>query len=102
MAKNYSTFTYFLFIFILSSGVLYAQQTQDSTSQETNTSLPSKDPTVEDNGSFRSNPIKEYNKAYYIVNRLNKSIGLPPNEYNFQTPQSVLEHFVRKARNNEY
>ncbi|WP_304132209.1 mechanosensitive ion channel domain-containing protein [Mesonia mobilis] len=102
MAKNYSTFTYFLFIFILSSGVLYAQKTQDSTSQKTNTSLPSKNPTVEDYGSFKSNPIKEYNEAYYILDRLNNSIGLPPNEYNFQTPQSVLEHFVRKARNNEY
>ncbi|WP_304157698.1 mechanosensitive ion channel domain-containing protein, partial [Mesonia mobilis] len=102
MAKNYSTFTYFLFIFILSSDVLYAQKTQDSTSQKTNTSLPSKNPTVEDNGSFKSNPIKEYNEAYYILDRLNNSIGLPPNEYNFQTPQSVLEHFVRKARNNEY
>ena len=102
MAKYYSTFTYFLFILILSSGILYAQKTQDSTSQETNTSLPSKDQTIQNNGSYRSNPIKEYNEAYYILDRLNNRIGLPQNEYNFQTPQSVLEHFVLKARNNEY
>ena len=82
--------------------MLQAQQSQDSTSQKSGTSLPSKEPTIKEKGDFRSNAIREYNEAYYILNRVNKSIGLPPNRINFQTPQSVLEHFITQARNNNY
>lgn len=102
MAKNYSTFIILLCIFFLNASIFYAQQSQDSTSQDTNTSLPSKDPILTQNGDYPSNAIREYNKAYYVLNRVNKSIGLPPNRLNFQTPQSVLEHFILECRNNNY
>ncbi|WP_417886826.1 mechanosensitive ion channel family protein [Zunongwangia sp.] len=102
MAKNYSTLSFLILSFFLICNLLQAQHYQDSTSQKPSRSLPSKDPTIKNKGDFRNNAIKEYNEAYYILNRVNKSIGLPPNRINFQTPQSVLEHFILQARNNNY
>ncbi|PZD77931.1 mechanosensitive ion channel family protein [Mesonia sp. K7] len=51
---------------------------------------------------FKENPLKEYNEAYYIVNRLNKALGFPPNQINLQTPQATLEHFIIQSRNNNF
>ena len=102
MTKNYSTLVCLVILFFLECSLLQAQSSQDSTSQKTNTSLPSKDPTIKVQGDYRNNAIREYDEAYYILNRVNKSIGLPPNRFNFQTPQSVLEHFILQARNNNY
>lgn len=102
MAKNYSTLVCVWCFFFLNVSIFYGQQSQDSTSQDTNTNLPSKDPTLTQKGAYLSNAIREYNEAYYVLNRVNKSIGLPPNRLNFQTPQSVLEHFILQSRNNNY
>jgi len=105
MYKNYSTLkilSLLLFIFFNSSVVLAQQPQQDSTSRKVNKELPSKSPTVSNKGDHRPNAIQEYNEAYYMVNRLNSNIGLPPNHFNFQTPQATLEHFVVQARNNNY
>jgi len=104
--KNSTLKISFLFLFfILNCQVLLAQPSiEDSTSSTTekNKKLPSKSATVSDKDSFRPNAIQEYNEAYYKVNRLNSSIGLPPNHINFQTPQATLEHFVLQARNNNF
>ncbi len=102
MAKNYSTLVCVWCFFFLNASIFYGQQSQDSTSQDTNTNLPSKDPTLTQKGAYPSNAIREYNEAYYVLNRVNKSIGLPPNRLNFQTLQSVLEHFILQSRNNNY
>ncbi len=76
----------------------YQQQKQDTTKSN----LPSKTPVTKDKEDFRPNSIKAYNEAYYQLSRLNKSVGLPPNEFNLQTPQAALEHFIINARNNNY
>jgi len=51
---------------------------------------------------LQTNPIQEYNEAYYILGRLNEGIGLPSSHYNLQTPQAALEHFIAHARNDEF
>ncbi|WP_049771444.1 mechanosensitive ion channel family protein [Zunongwangia profunda] len=102
MRKNYSTLFCFLLFFFLNCKLLNAQQSQDSTSQKSGTGLPSKTPTIKKKGDFKSNAIKEYNEAYYVLNRVNKSIGLPPNNVNFQTPQATLEYFIVSSRENDY
>ncbi|TXK70224.1 mechanosensitive ion channel family protein [Mesonia sp. HuA40] len=51
---------------------------------------------------FLANPISEYNEAYFILDRLNTSIGLPPNQINLETPQAALEHFLTKAEAGKY
>ena len=102
MRKNYSTLFCFLLFFFLNCKLLNAQQSQDSTSQKSGTGLPGKTPTIKEKGDFKSNAIKEYNEAYYVLNRVNKSIGLPPNNVNFQTPQATLEYFIVSSRENDY
>ncbi|HEA28666.1 MAG TPA: mechanosensitive ion channel [Leeuwenhoekiella sp.] len=64
--------------------------------------LPEKDPTIAEKGTYSKNSIQEYNDAYYVINRLNKSIGLPDNSINLQTPQATLEHFIISCRNKDY
>lgn len=93
-------FSLLLSVFLCNISV--AQDPSDSTDSSQNTQLPSKEPITKNKGKFRPNAIDEYNEAYYIINRLNESIGLPPNNVNFQTPQATLEHFVISARENDY
>ena len=102
MMKKIRILGYSLFILLFHINLVSAQTKIDSSNSKPNTKLPSKNPVIVDEGKFRPNPIKEYNKAYYVVNRLNESIGLPPNNINFQTPQGTLEHFIVSARENDF
>ena len=102
MAKKLSSLILIAFILGLSTTLLQAQETNDSIVEKNKSNLPSKDSTVKGKNAYRTNSIREYNEAYYILDRLNKNIGLPPNRLNFQTPQAVLEHFVLQARNNNF
>ena len=89
----------FLFLFFFFSLVIFGQE---KSKDSLNTDYPPSEHTVPEDGQFKANPIQEYNEAYYIVNRLNKTIGLPPNKFNLQSPQATLEHFIISARNNNY
>tara|TARA_R110002020_G_scaffold154714_6_gene335157 strand:- start:40543 stop:42294 length:1752 start_codon:yes stop_codon:yes gene_type:complete len=74
----------------------------DTSKVEKHQDFPPSEETTSQTGNFEPNAIREYNEAYYILSRLNKSIGLPPNKFNFQSPQATLEHFVISARNGNY
>ncbi|MAW95205.1 MULTISPECIES: mechanosensitive ion channel domain-containing protein [unclassified Leeuwenhoekiella] len=91
-----------LFLILLFYTSLNAQKIDDTTSQQSGKMLPESKATVPEKGNYGVNALKEYNDAYYVVNRLNNTIGLPPNEFNFQSPQSTLEHFIVNARNNNF
>ena len=101
MKKLSPVFLLFLTVFWFFSTGFYTTQ-KDSTQQKPHEKLPSSKATTPQDGSFQPNAIREYNEAYYILSRLNKSIGLPPNKFNFQSPQATLEHFVISARNGNY
>ncbi len=88
---------YFLCMLLMSLFAKAELQQQDTTQLEHPRSKP-----VNQNGDFGVNPIKEYNESYYIVSRINENIGLPPNEYNFRTPQATLEHFMLSARDSDF
>ncbi|RXG11965.1 small-conductance mechanosensitive channel [Leeuwenhoekiella aestuarii] len=75
---------------------------QDSTQTTSGKDLPSSKPTVPEDGRYLPNAIKEYNEAYFVLNRLNIPIGLPPNTFNFQSPQATLEHFIVSSRNGNF
>ncbi|SKB83499.1 Small-conductance mechanosensitive channel [Salegentibacter holothuriorum] len=86
-------------IFLLPISVFAFQQ--DSVSTEK--TLPSEEKIDEPNKSnYLPNSLKEYNEAYYQLTRLNNPLGLPPNKFNLQTPQSTLEHFVISCRNKNF
>lgn len=86
-------------IFLLPLSVLAFQQ--DSISTED--TLPSEEKIDEPNQSnYLPNSLKDYNKAYYQLTRLNNPLGLPPNKFNLQTPQATLEHFVISCRNKNF
>lgn len=87
-----------LLLCFLKTAQITAQKTQDSTAQN----LPSKDYIVSQNGSYSKNSLQEYNDAYYVINRLNKGIGLPDKSINLQTPQAALEHFFISCRNKDF
>jgi len=93
--------TFTLFIFFVSFNFAFSQK-QDSTATTNGRLLPSSDATVPENGDYGVNALQEYNEAYFVVNRLNEAIGLPPNKFNFQSPQATLEHFIISARNGNY
>ncbi|MFI8378280.1 mechanosensitive ion channel family protein [Leeuwenhoekiella sp. NPDC079379] len=80
----------------------YQVNAQDLTTSKAGDSLPESNSSVPEDGDFMPNAIREYNEAYYILSRLNTSTGLPPNEFNFQSPQATLEHFVYNARNKDF
>ncbi|MAZ29588.1 MAG: mechanosensitive ion channel protein [Cytophagaceae bacterium] len=77
-----------------------AQKTPDTT--DARPEFPSTDSTVTQKGRYGVNAVREYNEAYYILSRLNQNIGLPPNKFNFQTPQATLEHFINSCRNKRF
>jgi small-conductance mechanosensitive channel len=86
-------------IFLLPFSILAFQQ--DSISTED--TLPSEEKIDEPNQSnYLPNSLKDYNKAYYQLTRLNNPLGLPPNKFNLQTPQATLEHFVISCRNKNF
>ncbi len=89
----------FLLLFIFQINLA---QDEDSTATTNGRLLPSSEPTVPENGNYGVNALQEYNEAYFTVNRLNEAIGLPPNKFNFQSPQATLEHFVLNCRNGNY
>ena len=89
---------YLLFILLLNLNVILCNA-QDSTATVSGKDLPSSEATVPQKGDYLPNAIQEYNDAYFVLNRLNRPIGLPPNNFNFQSPQATLEHFIVKARN---
>ncbi|MDT0293279.1 mechanosensitive ion channel family protein [Mesonia ostreae] len=94
-----------LLIFLI-LGVLFsakAQSLKDTTQVDTATNMPSKETIIDTkHDKLQTNPIQEYNEAYYILGRLNDGIGLPSSHYNLQTPQAALEHFIAYARNEEF
>ncbi len=75
---------------------------RDTTASKSGKLLPSSEATVPKDGDYGVNALQEYSEAYYVVNRLNEAIGLPPNKYNFQSPQATLEHFIFNARNESF
>lgn len=89
-----------LFYFLLNISWVFAQDSKDSTRQESQ--LPSKESVVRHDAVYGSNPILEYNESYYILNRINENIGLPPKEFNFRTPQATLEEFVFACRDERF
>ncbi|QCW99902.1 mechanosensitive ion channel [Aggregatimonas sangjinii] len=64
--------------------------------------FPQENDTVSETGSYPPNPLGKYDEAYYTLDHLNRNIGLPPEKFNFQTPQSTLEHFVKSAKEENY
>ncbi|RKS53331.1 small-conductance mechanosensitive channel [Gillisia mitskevichiae] len=80
----------------------FAIQSQKDSSRTENQNSPKKSLVLKDTVGFDDNPIMEYSENYYIVNQLNKAIGLPPNKYNFTTPQATLEHFIVNSRNKRF
>ncbi|MGB3775512.1 MAG: mechanosensitive ion channel domain-containing protein, partial [Leeuwenhoekiella sp.] len=87
-----------LIILLLNVGCLTAQVKQDSTAPQ----LPSKDSIISNGGQYAPNALDNYNEAYYVINRLNKSMGLTDNNINLQTPQAALEHFIISCRNEDF
>ena len=85
--------------FILSMYPVVAQQ--DSTEIKKN-DFPKLSDTIPKKGTYQNNPIGDYNEAFYMIDRLNENIGLPPNRLNFQTPQSTLEHFILSCREGNF
>ncbi|MGO4911120.1 mechanosensitive ion channel family protein [Leeuwenhoekiella sp. W20_SRS_FM14] len=91
--------TIFSLVILLTLTQVYCQ---DLTTSKAGDSLPESNSSVPEDGDFMPNAIREYNEAYYILSRLNTSTGLPPNEFNFQSPQATLEHFVYNARSGDF
>ncbi|WBL27134.1 mechanosensitive ion channel family protein [Zunongwangia sp. HGR-M22] len=105
MSRKLSISKIFIVLFLLNYNFVQAQQkaTEDSVKVKKDpTTLPSNEKTVPENGNFGSNAVKEYNQAYYVLNRLNNITGLAPTKFNLQTPQAALEHFIIQCRNENY
>lgn len=100
MTKKYLCFFIFLFI-VVDVSSLAAQIKGDSATTK-NQNLPPKEATVPKNGGDALNTVQEYNDAFYVLSRLNKSIGLPDESANLQTPQAAIEHFILNCRNGDY
>ena len=92
------------YIFIVLGAFFLGQITwsQEQKEQQKDDQPPKKESLFEDDANYQSNPIGDFNEAYYIVDRLNEQIGLSPSEYNLQTPQATLEHFIVSCRNKEF
>lgn len=82
----------FIYLFNLST---LAQKNETKEFPKLSDTIPSK-------GAYNRNPIGEYNDAYYQLERLNDNIGLPPNKFNFTTPQATLEHFILSCREERF
>jgi len=103
MKINYFKTVLFSVFFLLGTHCILGSVFIQKDTTKTKNDLPSKDAVVsEEKSSYQPNAIQEYNEAYYMLNRLNKNIGLPPNNFNLQSPQATLEHFIVSARNNNF
>lgn len=89
----------YLIMVLLCVQMIHGQN--DSISNQENKFPKAKD-TIPEEGIYQENPIGEYNEAFYILNRLNENIGLPPSRFNFQTPQSTLEQFISSCREGNF
>lgn len=85
------------YLFLCINLSVLAQQ-GDSKTQE----FPKLSDTIPSEGIYNSNPIGDYNDAYYQLERLNDNIGLPPKKFNFSTPQATLEHFILSCREGKF
>jgi len=79
-----------------------AQDSLINAVEKNKTELPSKESIFDDDANYQNNPIRDYNDAYYNVNRLNEQIGLSPSKFNLQTPQATLEHYIISCRNEDF
>ena len=78
-------------------------QEQDSLTRIANDEeLPPKDVILRDSSDFQRVALQEYHQAYYVTDRWNKGVGFPPENYNLQTPQATLEHFIVNSRNDDF
>ncbi|MGA8852809.1 MAG: mechanosensitive ion channel domain-containing protein, partial [Christiangramia sp.] len=92
-----------LIAFLCYSHSYSVQQEKDSTSSQTeDQQLPTKEFIIQDSLNLGENYLQSYHEAYYQSNRWNEGIGFPPEEYNLQTPQAALEHFIINARNKDF
>ncbi len=98
MKPNYRLYTLF-YVLLCASTFLLGQNDSTSTKEQ---DFPKLSDTIPSKGTYESNPIGDYNQAFYLIDRLNENIGLPPNRFNFQTPQATLEHFIYSCRNGNF
>ena len=96
-SKIHSPF-YFILV-LLCVQMIYSQ---NDSIQNNESKFPKAKDTIPEQGNYQENPIGEYNEAFYILNRLNENIGLPPSRFNFQTPQSTLEQFISSCREENF
>ncbi|WP_194851129.1 mechanosensitive ion channel family protein [Nonlabens antarcticus] len=97
MFKNYIVLLVFLGLYFPS----FAQEPADSLKNKAN-DPPSEESVVEDDATYGSNPILEYNESYYILSKINENLGLPPNRFNLRTPQAALEEFIYSSRDGNF
>jgi len=98
MKSNHHYYLVFCLFFLCLSPLLAQQENKEKAQKE----FPKLSDTIPSKGTYQSNPIGDYNEAFYMINRLNENIGLPPNRLNFQTPQATLEHFIYSCRENNF
>ncbi|MGB5943527.1 MAG: mechanosensitive ion channel domain-containing protein [Leeuwenhoekiella sp.] len=93
-----------LIVLLMFLGTTQSFYGQDSTNTDNPylDGYPDSEATENEQEAHGPNPLQEYNKSYYIVNRINENIGLPPKQYNFRTPQATLEHFIFSSRNSDF
>lgn len=94
-------FYFSIFCYLSMAVTLVAQQDQDSL-KDAAKEPPLQQSVVDENASYGSNPIEEYNDSYYILSRINNNIGLPPTSMNFRTPQATLEEFIFACREGKF
>lgn len=90
-----------LLIVFLTCSNLYSQSRVDSIKGEIEKPLSEKS-VIDENSTYGSNPIQEYNESFYVLSRINKNIGLPPSRLNFRTPQATLEEFIFASRDGNF
>ncbi|AZQ43950.1 mechanosensitive ion channel family protein [Nonlabens ponticola] len=94
-----------ILVFLITLGGVFSSAQQDSTqlkNPKKEIRFPLENDTIPENGSYPPSPLGEYNKAYYAMDEFNTNIGMPPTDINLQTPQSVLEHFVKESRSENF
>jgi small-conductance mechanosensitive channel len=82
---------FFHLTIIGSSQTLEKPPKKDSILSYDSTSLPN-----------QNDLLKEYNKAYYNLQKLNVGLDSIPNGVNLQTPQAALEHFILSSREERF
>ncbi|TVZ50991.1 mechanosensitive ion channel family protein [Dokdonia sp. Hel_I_53] len=96
-------FNFFFHIILLTlciQPILLAQDKNET--KQNGQEYPKLSDTIPKKGTYLSNPIGDYNEAYYQLDRLNDNIGLPPRKFNFQSPQATLEHFINSCKQGNF